>query len=82
MTNADISIPFARHLLLIGDDSNWPPSKGREKTFVDGTINISQCYAVEMQCLDFASQRYDTNADAKEKVAHAIRKIKPDIEFY
>ena len=69
-------------LILIGDYSNWPPTKGREKKFVDATIEISKEYGVEMEYLDFASHQYDTNAETKAKIAHAVHRIKPDIAFH
>ncbi len=69
-------------LILIGDYSNWPPTKGREQSFLDGTIEISKSYGVETQYLDFASQKYDTNAETKRKVAQAVHEIKPDIAFH
>jgi N-acetylglucosamine malate deacetylase 1 len=69
-------------LILIGDYSNWPPTKGREQEFVAETIRISESNGVELQYLDFASHRYDTNAETKQSVAEAIHKIKPDIAFH
>jgi LmbE family N-acetylglucosaminyl deacetylase len=69
-------------LILIGDYSNWPPTKGREKTFIDATIKISQRYGVETQYLDFASHLYDTNTETKRRVAQAVHEIKPDIAFH
>mgnify|MGYP001179529926 CR=1 FL=1 len=69
-------------LILIGDYSNWPPTKGREKNFVDQTIEISARYGVETQYLDFASHLYDTTTKTKQKVAQAIHQIKPDIAFH
>jgi N-acetylglucosamine malate deacetylase 1 len=69
-------------LILIGDYSNWPPTKGREKSFKDSTRDISMSHGVELQFLDFASHRYDTNAETKQKVAQAVQKIRPDIAFY
>jgi LmbE family N-acetylglucosaminyl deacetylase len=69
-------------LILIGDYSNWPPTKGREKNFVDQTIEISARYGVETQYLDFASHLYDTTTKTKQKVAQAVHQIKPDIAFH
>lgn len=69
-------------LILIGDYSNWPPTKGRGKKFVDETIQISARYGVEMRYLDFASHQYDTNAETKQKVAQAVYEIQPDIAFH
>lgn len=69
-------------LILIGDYSNWPPAKGREKPFLNETIKISQSYGVETRTLDFASHQYDVNAETKRKVAEAVHDIKPDIALH
>jgi len=69
-------------LILIGDYSNWPPTKGREQAFVASVSKICQTYGVETQFLDFASQQYDANAEAKQKVAQAVFDIQPDIAFH
>jgi LmbE family N-acetylglucosaminyl deacetylase len=66
-------------LSLIGDYSNWPPTKGREKEFVDATVRVAADFGVEMKYLDFASHRFDVNADTKRKVAQAVHEIQPDI---
>jgi hypothetical protein len=44
-------------LSLIGDYTNWSPVKGREKEFVQGTIDISKEYGAEMRYLKYASRR-------------------------
>jgi len=68
-------------LSMIGDYTNWPPTKDRAQELIDGTIRISRDYGVEMRYLDFASQRYDVNLDTKRAVAKAIAEIQPDIAF-
>lgn len=77
----------ARHyrvviLALIGDYSNWPPTKGREREFVEQSILISRHFGVEMQFLDLASQQYVVDAETKRKVAAAVFDIQPDIAFH
>ena len=69
-------------LILIGDYSNWPPTKGREKAFLDATKEISHSYGVELRYLDFASHQYDLTAEAKQKVARAVSEIRPDIALH
>src|SRR5438132_3574290 len=44
-------------LSLIGDYTNWAPVMGREKEFVQGTIDISKEYGAEMRYLKYASPR-------------------------
>jgi LmbE family N-acetylglucosaminyl deacetylase len=69
-------------LNLIGDYQNWPPAKGREREFVEGTIRISREYGVETRYLGFASHQYDVDAESKRQVAAAVRDIRPDIAFH
>src|SRR3954470_21127245 len=48
-------------LSLIGDYTNWSPVKGREKEFVQGTVQVSKEYGAEMRFLTHASMGYDVN---------------------
>lgn len=66
-------------LILIGDYSNWPPTKGREDIFRKSVISIAQDFGVETRFLDFASHQFDTNEHTKQKVAAAVHELKPDI---
>jgi LmbE family N-acetylglucosaminyl deacetylase len=68
-------------LSVIGDYTNWPPVKGREKEFVEGTIRISKEYGAEMRYLKYASQRYDVTLETKRAVAEVVADVKPDIAF-
>src|SRR5205823_10847556 len=52
-------------LSVIGDYSNWAPTRGREREFVDGTVQISKEFGVEMRYLRYASHRYDVNLETK-----------------
>jgi LmbE family N-acetylglucosaminyl deacetylase len=69
-------------LILIGDYTNWPPTKGRAAAFVDQTVKIAERFGVETRSLDFASHPYDTDRETKQKVARAVHEIKPDIAFH
>jgi len=68
-------------LSLIGDYSNWGPTRGREKDFVQATIKISKEYGAEMRYLKYASHRYDVNLDTKRAVAEVVADVRPDIAF-
>lgn len=68
-------------LSLIGDYSNWQPTRGREKEFVQGTINISKDFGAEMRYLNFASHRYDVTLENKRAVAEVVREVQPDVAF-
>lgn len=69
-------------LTLIGDYSNWPPTKGREKEFVEGTVRIARDFGAEMRYLNFASHQYDVTMETKRQVATAIREIRPTLAFH
>jgi LmbE family N-acetylglucosaminyl deacetylase len=68
-------------LSIIGDYSNWAPTRGREKEFVDGTVKISKEYGAEMRYLKYASMRYEENEEAKRAVAEVVLALRPDIAF-
>jgi hypothetical protein len=68
-------------LSVIGDYSNWSPVRGREKAFVDGTIEITKEYGAEMRYLKYASHRYDVSLETKATVAEVVADVKPDIAF-
>jgi LmbE family N-acetylglucosaminyl deacetylase len=68
-------------LSLIGDYSNWSPTKGREKVFVEETIKISKEYGAEMRYLKYASHRYDVSLETKRDVAEVVADVRPDLAF-
>jgi LmbE family N-acetylglucosaminyl deacetylase len=68
-------------LSLIGDYTNWSPVKGREKEFVEGTVQISKEYGAEMRYLKYASHRFDVATETKRAVAEVVADVKPDVGF-
>src|SRR6195256_2275725 len=66
-------------LSLIGDYSNWSPTKGREKDFVAGTVAISKEFGAEMRYLKYASHRFDVDQDGKRAVAEVVAEVQPDV---
>src|SRR5262249_46054938 len=68
-------------LSLIGDYSNWSPTRGRERQFVDGTIAISKEYGAEMRYLPYASHRFDVTPETKRAVAQVGADGQPAIAF-
>lgn len=66
-------------LSLIGDYSNWAPTRGREKEFVEGTIKISKDFGAEMRYLTYASHRFDVNLETKRAVAQVVAEVRPDV---
>jgi len=68
-------------LSLIGDYSNWSPVQGREKAFVQGTIDISKEYGAEMRYLKYASHRFDVDQETKRAVGEVVAEVQPDVGF-
>ncbi len=68
-------------LSLIGDYTNWAPTKGRSAEFVEGARRLAQERGVEMRFLNFASHRFDARLENKLLVARAVAEIKPDVAF-
>ena len=68
-------------LSLIGDYSNWTPTKGREKEFAQGTIDISNEYGAEMRYLKYASHRFDVDQEDKRAVAEVVAEVQPEVAF-
>jgi len=68
-------------LAMVGDLTNWPPAKGREREIVDGTKRLCQDYGAEMRVLNFASMRFDVTLETKRAVAEVVADVQPDIAF-
>lgn len=68
-------------LSVIGDYTNWSPVKGREKELLDGTMQISKEYGVEMRYLKYASHRFDVTLETKRAVAEVVAEVQPDMGF-
>jgi N-acetylglucosamine malate deacetylase 1 len=68
-------------LSLIGDYSNWAPTRGRAEEFVEKTIQISAEYGAELRYLPYASHRFDVALETKRAVAEVVAEVRPDIAF-
>src|SRR5437868_7117925 len=68
-------------LAVIGDYTNWPPVRGREKELLDGTAQICKDQGAEMRYLTYASHRHDVTEEAKRAVARVVAEIQPDLAF-
>lgn len=69
-------------LSLIGDYSNWAPTRGRDKEMTEAVTKISQDFGAEMRFLKYASHRFDVNLETKRAVADVVAEVRPDIGFY
>ena len=68
-------------LSLIGDYSNWPPAKGRERELLDVSRELAHFHGIETRFLDFASGRIEVNNAAKVAVARVVAEVAPDVAF-
>ena len=68
-------------LSLIGDYTNWPPVKGRDKELVEVSQSLAHYHGIEMRFLDFASGRFHLNEETKLAVARVVADVQPDIAF-
>src|SRR5205814_7220426 len=68
-------------LSLIGDYSNWSPTRGREKEFLEATAAISKEHGAEMRYLRYASHRFDVGPETKKAVAEVVAEVQPDVAF-
>jgi LmbE family N-acetylglucosaminyl deacetylase len=65
-------------LSVIGDYSNWDPAKGRDKELRQVSIELARERGMEMRFLNYASGRFETNAESKRAVAEVVAEVKPD----
>ena len=68
-------------LSLIGDYTNWPPAKGRERELLQVSKDLAHFHGIEMRFLDFASGHIEVNDATKTAVAKVVAEIAPDVAF-
>src|SRR4051812_37490084 len=68
-------------LSLIGDYTNWPPVKGREKELKEVSESLAHYLGVEMRFLDYASGRFHPGDETNRAVAEIVADVQPDIAF-
>jgi N-acetylglucosamine malate deacetylase 1 len=68
-------------LSLIGDYSNWAPTRGREQQFVEATKRIGTDYGVDVRYLPYASHRFDVTEATKRAVAEVVAEVQPTTAF-
>ena len=68
-------------LALIGDYTNWPPVKGREKGLIETSTQLAHFHGIEMRFLDFASGGIEVTRESKKAVARVVAEVAPDVAF-
>jgi LmbE family N-acetylglucosaminyl deacetylase len=68
-------------LNIIGDYANWSPVKGRADKLRETSIRLAKGRGMEMQFLNYASARFEVNAETKRAVAGVVADVKPDVAF-
>jgi LmbE family N-acetylglucosaminyl deacetylase len=68
-------------LSLIGDYTNWPPTKGRSKELRELSETLAHYHGIEMRFLDYASGRFHLNEETKLAVAKVVADVQPDLAF-
>lgn len=68
-------------LSLIGDYTNWPPTKGRSQELKEVSTTLAHQHGIETRFLDYASGRFHLNEESKQAVARVVKDVQPDIAF-
>ena len=68
-------------LSLIGDYTNWPPVKGRERQLRDFSIELAKERGIEMRFLNYASMGFEPTLETKRAAAEVVAEVQPDTAF-
>ncbi|MEY4939104.1 MAG: hypothetical protein RIQ93_839 [Verrucomicrobiota bacterium] len=68
-------------LSIIGDYTNWPPGRGREKELREVSETLAHNLGIEKRFLNYASGRFHLNEETKLDVAKVVAEVRPDIAF-
>lgn len=69
-------------LSLIGDYTNWPPTKGgRSEQLKEVSKELAHYHGIEMRFLKYASGKFHLNEETKRAVAEIVADVQPDTAF-
>lgn len=66
-------------LAIIGDYTNWPPTKGRAAELCQYSTELARERGIEMRFLKYASMHFEPNSETKRAVAEVVAEVKPDV---
>lgn len=68
-------------LNVIGDYSNWPPVKGRDRQLIDFSVKLASERGIEMRFLGHASMGFEPDLPLKKEIAKVVAEVRPDTAF-
>ncbi len=68
-------------LNVIGDYTNWPPVRGREKALTELSIKLAAERGMEMRFLSYGSMAYEASLTLKREIAQVVAEVRPDTAF-
>lgn len=68
-------------LSLIGDYTNWPPTKDRGPELQELCHTLAHYHGIETRFLNYASGKFSLNEETKLAVAQVVAEVQPDIGF-
>jgi N-acetylglucosamine malate deacetylase 1 len=68
-------------LSLIGDYTNWPPTKGRAPELLEVSKSLAHYHGIESVFLNYASGRFQLNDETTRAVSKVVADVQPDIAF-
>ena len=68
-------------LTLIGDYSNFAPTRERSAELQEGCIEIGRGYGAELRFLGLKGHHFDATVEVTKRVARVVADVQPDVAF-